>query len=276
MAGLHFVTLTLDPKCGIGPEESHAYLKTTWAKYRKRLNNRSSSPVSFAATVERQKSGMAHLHCVMSCPGVDADTLAAQWFAAGGGVAVDVQALDGDRDEIARRVGYTVKYALKGAADGHVRSRRYVWTSNDGIGYNSAASKAVRTSYVNSMLDQDETPTGETHGAATPQGETPADRPARLARPEDELRDGEVLVWTTDAVRGGGTADPDKPTAEQLARWAALDLDKRSTSFKMKGADGVWTETTQHADGTRTTRKLTNYLSLYDRRVLASEGLDQG
>ncbi len=257
LPGLHFVTLTLDPKCGVEPADSRGYLIAAWSKYRKRLNRRSSGPVAFACTVEPTRIGMAHLHGVISCPGVDASTLASEWFAVGGGVVVDVQRLDGDRGDVARRVGYTVKYALKDAAERHVKGRRYLLTSQ-GLGYFSEAAKAVRTSYVHDMLNQDD---------ETPEGENAPDgKPARPLRPEDELRPGEVLVWTTEAGRGT-SSDPDKPTPEQVERWKALRLDKRSTSFRMKGEDGIWYETTQHPDGTRTKRALPDYRSLYERRT---------
>lgn len=246
-----FVTLTLDPKIGLDESDSRKFIIDAWSKWRKRIDRRcakSGGKFQFVRVVEFQRSGMAHIHAVVSAPGLDQEELAAQWFECGGGVVCDVERLDGDASSVARRVGYAVKYALKDAkSPGAPRGRHYV-ESSQGIGYNSQAAKAVRLSYVMEHLNnRDEEEAG------------------------DELAPDEVLVWT--AVNGGGAAPPDDPdriTAEDRARFAALDLDKRSRTFRVK-EDGQWWQVEQHADGTRTRSRLPGYKSLYEQRAEAEE-----
>lgn len=257
MAGLRFVTLTIDPKCGVSAADSRAYVVSVWSKFRKRLARaaaRTGDRVAFAASIEAQRSGMAHIHAVLSVPGVDAEAMAAHWFACGGGVVVDVQAIAGDTREVARRVGYVVKYCLKDAqSTTRTHGTRHLLTSQ-GLGYHSEAAKAVRTAHVQAMLSE----TNE-NGEGTEKGE---------GVEPDGLRPGEVRVWTTAARRGGGSVpDPDAPTPDQLERWSKLQLDKRSTSYRFKGDDGIWYLITQHADGTRTKEAQPGYRSLYERRT---------
>lgn len=252
MPALWFVTLTIDPKIGLSAEESRKWIVKAWGDYRKRLNRRTlkaGGRLAFVSAVESHGTGFAHMHVVMSAPGLDADELAAQWFAVGGGVMVDVQSVNGsgDSQELARRVGYVVKYAIKDAQNpDRPRGRRFL-LSSQGHGYDSAPAKARRAAYANEMMTTD----NEGDGA-------------------DKLGPDEVRVYSTDAGASAPPTDPDTPTAEDLKRFAELNLASRSTAFRLKRGD-EWFEIEQHADGTRSERRLYGYKSKYERDMEAAE-----
>lgn len=247
LSGVLFVTLTLDPKTGLDESESRKYVQHVWSKWRKRLRRlclKRGSTLRFMRVVEYQSNGHAHVHAIMTAEGVSGDEVAAQWFASGGGVVCDVQELDGDRAELARRVGYVVKYALKDATSPEApRGRHYVETS-EGIGYGSAAAVAKRQAHVAENGD------GEASG--------------------DDLGAHEVRVWGSSVVPIRPPANPDTVTPEDRERFAALNLEARSTTYRLKDRDGVWWRVEQRDDGTRVRHKLADYRSLYEQRMEAA------
>ena len=247
LSGVLFVTLTLDPKTGLEEAVSRKYVQHVWSKWRKRLRRlclKRGSTLRFMRVIEYQHNGQAHVHAILTAERLTADEIAAAWFASGGGVVCDVQELEGDRGELARRVGYVVKYALKDAMSPDApRGRHYVETS-EGIGYGSAAAIAQRQAYV-----------------AEKGGESEADA---------VLGPDEVRVWETTVARTPPPKNPDTVTPEDLEAFDALKLDARSTSYRTKDRNGVWWEVRQHPDGTRTRHKCPDYRSLYEQRMEAS------
>ena len=77
------MTLTLDPqKCAA--EDSVAYLRKCFSKFRVSLLRRYDKTLSFIAVVELQKSGMAHLHVLIGIY-IDQDWISQAWQRVGGG-----------------------------------------------------------------------------------------------------------------------------------------------------------------------------------------------
>lgn len=248
--GVRFVTLTLDPKSGLAEGDSRKFILHAWSKWRKRINRKAAKTghrLDFMRVVEFQSNGYAHLHAVLSAPGVEDTELASDWFAVGGGVVVDVAEITGDREAIARRIGYTVKYALKDATEADSPRGRHYVDSSQGIGYESAPARARRRAYVEEIM-QDEPKTG------------------------NELGPDEVRVYTTDAGHSARPADPDKITPEEAARFDAILAGNRSRKYRSKGSDGYWYLHEQHEDGTRTKTRLPGYKSLYEQRTETEDG----
>ena len=249
LEGGHFVTLTLDPKTGLSESLSRKYVQQAWSKWRKRLARlcaKTGAAFRFVRVIEYQASGQAHVHAVLTAEGVAADQMASAWFACGGGVVCDVQPLTGDRDDLARRIGYAVKYALKDAtAPNAPRGRHYVETS-EGIGYQSAAAVASRAAY-----------TAREHPERKNQGEGLDGTPGR--------------VWRVNAPRPAKPTNPDAITAADLAAFAALDLGKRSQTYRWRDPGGTWWRIRQLDTGERTRHPLAGYRSLYEERVGAAD-----
>ena len=247
-AGLHFVTLTLDPKTGLTERLSRKYLQHCWSKWRKRLARRCAkrgASLDFFRTIEYQDNGQAHAHVILSAEGITAGEMASAWFECGGGVVCDVQPFDArDRDEVARRVGYAVKYALKDAQAPKAPKGRHFVETSEGIGYGSAAAVAKRAAYV----------------AASRAGEKDGG-PGLDRQP--------VRVWTVNAPRPARPSNPDTITPADLAAFAALDLDKRSRSYRSRSPAGLWHLHRQLAGGVRTAELLPEYRSLYELRTQA-------
>ena len=246
LRGLHFVTLTLDPKTGLSERLSRKYLQHCWSKWRKRLArlcDKRGTAFRFVRVIEYQDNGQAHAHVILTAEGVSASEMSAAWFECGGGVVCDVQPFYGsDRDEVARRVGYGIKYALKDAqAPKAPKGRHYVETS-EGIGYGSAQAVAKRAAYVAASQASEEKPVGG------------LDREP-------------VRVWTVNAPRPAKPSNPDAITPADLAAFAALDLDKRSRAYRSRSAAGVWYLHRQHLDGSRTADAQHGYRSLYEVRT---------
>lgn len=235
MGSVRFITLTLDGKIGLLPEDSRAYLVHCWSRWRKRINRRvdDGARLAYVAAVEHQKeTGQAHLHAVVSAPGVDDIELGAAWYESGGGVVVDVQPIDGEADA-ARYVGYSVKYALKDAQAG-TPAGRYV-LSSQGDGYHSKAHVAARLAHVD-------------------------------AAPEPEAEEGRGRVWIASAQNTGGR-EPQSATPDQRERFKQLALEERTSHYHFKDADGRWWSVL-HEDGRRV--ELPGYRSLFDCRIAAS------
>jgi len=79
-----FLTLTLDPSRAPGPEKSVDYIRECFNKFRTYLKRLLGATVEFIAILELQKSGMAHLHVLLSryIPKTQIDSA---WTAVGGG-----------------------------------------------------------------------------------------------------------------------------------------------------------------------------------------------
>jgi hypothetical protein len=86
------LTLTLDPKrCAV--EDSVAYLRQCFAKFRVALLRRFGKSLSFIAVVELQQSGMAHLHVLVGVH-IEQAWISQAWQAVGGGSIVDIRSVD--------------------------------------------------------------------------------------------------------------------------------------------------------------------------------------
>ena len=110
---LAFLTLTLDPKCGVSAKDSRKYILYAWSRFRKRMHRQGE--FVFLAALESHKSGYTHLHVLCSLPERSSEEkVRSAWFAVGGGVVMDVQHIT---EEAAKVVGYVVKYIFKDAQE---------------------------------------------------------------------------------------------------------------------------------------------------------------
>ena len=155
-----FITLTLDPKCGVPVRDSRKFLLDCFSRFRKRMNRRGGRFI-YVGTLEEHQSGYFHLHLVCSVD-VPAADMRAAWFECGGGIVMDVEdvaASGGNR--VARVVGYIMKYAFKGAVEAHKarESRRSVIASR-GIGYRSEAAREARMRHVEKSRKEKSTGVG--------------------------------------------------------------------------------------------------------------------
>jgi hypothetical protein len=136
---LKFVTLTLDPKTDLDAEDSEEFIKRVWdQKFVKRVKRRTDGEVEYVASVEKQKTGFAHVHAIMSTT-VDEDTLREQWFESGGGVVMESEPVS-KGDALARRTGYVMKYAFENIDQ--VKGNAVL--ASEGIGYHAEAQKEKR------------------------------------------------------------------------------------------------------------------------------------
>jgi hypothetical protein len=249
-----FVTLTVDPKCGLDPERSRRFVVELFSRFRKRLNRAVRAKdcrqqLHYVATIEHQRAtGQAHLHAVLSAPGLSGDEIAEAWFECGGGAAADAQPL-GSADDCARHVGYALKYALKDALASPVAGRRYVLASQ-GDGYYSEPAKEARRAYVASATGEPVAPAG-------------ADVPTIGGR--------FIPLWIpTSANRPRG--NPDRITEEDRAHFAALDLSARSTAYRWRDPRTTrWWLIEQDAGGRRRTPLPRAYRSLAEARMHAAD-----
>lgn len=119
-----FVTLTLDPRKI--KEDPLKWLNRAWAEMRTYLKRKIGKRVSFIRVLEFHKSGVPHLHVLVSHY-LPQGWLSMAWQAVGGGRMVDIRMVDMHR--VAR---YLSKYLTKELlqAEGAGRARR-VTTSRD-------------------------------------------------------------------------------------------------------------------------------------------------
>ena len=156
---LAVLTLTIDPKIGIRPDLSPKYIKQTWEKFRKRINRElkksdESAHFRFVGTFEPHKSGMYHLHVVCNAGGLSEEIILNHWFNAGGGITMYLDRIEDDAGKpgaIAQKIGYCMKYALKGACEsvfeGKSKFANRVIVSQ-GDGYNAQKHKTCRKQIV--------------------------------------------------------------------------------------------------------------------------------
>ncbi len=86
-------TLTLDPSKIPAGKPSVQYLRNTWRKMRVSLARFLGKPIEFLAVVELQKSGLAHLHVLVSVY-LPQEWLSRAWQGVGGGKIVDIRWVD--------------------------------------------------------------------------------------------------------------------------------------------------------------------------------------
>jgi hypothetical protein len=118
------MTLTLDPK-RCAAEDSVAYLRQCFAKFRVALFRRFGKPISFIAVVELQKSGMAHLHVLISVY-IEQAWISQAWHSVGGGSIVDIRLVD-----VHRVNAYLAKYLTKDFFLSVPAKKKRVSTSRD-------------------------------------------------------------------------------------------------------------------------------------------------
>lgn len=150
LPGLHFITLTLDPKVGIETDDARKYLLYAWSMFRKRVHRMAKAVEStfhFCAVPEEHESGYYHLHVLASVQ-LDEAALRSAWFQVGGGIVMDVQAIDKKALQVERVVGYILKYVFKdaGKARGSI-SRRSLLCSR-GLSYHSMVAVEERKEWL--------------------------------------------------------------------------------------------------------------------------------
>lgn len=103
-----FMSLTLDPSKIDSSKDTVSYLRECFAKFRVYLGRRfGKKAVSFISIVELHKSGIAHLHVLVSLY-IPQDWISKNWQAVGGGEIVDIRLVD-----IHRVAAYLSKYVTK-------------------------------------------------------------------------------------------------------------------------------------------------------------------
>jgi len=85
--------LTLDPEKIARGQSSISYLRETWRKMRVSLKRLLGRSIEFIVVVQRQKSGVAHLHVLIGAY-LPQDWLSAAWERVGGGKIVDIRWVD--------------------------------------------------------------------------------------------------------------------------------------------------------------------------------------
>jgi len=118
------MTLTLDPKkCPV--DDSVAYLRKCFSKFRVSLLRRLGHSVSFIAVVELQKSGMAHLHVLIGVY-LEQRWIKEAWQRIGGGQIVDIRTVD-----VHRIKRYLSKYLTKDLLLSVPAKKKRISTSRD-------------------------------------------------------------------------------------------------------------------------------------------------
>ncbi len=197
LLSLRFVTLTVDPKTGLSPQESTKFVKDRWERrFIKRIKRRTEGELKYVASVEKQKNGFAHLHAVISTT-VGESTLRQQWFESGGGVVMEAEMLPKGR-ALARRVGYVMKYAFEDIDQ--VEGNAVL--ASEGIGYHSEAAKEDRRKHVESGGESRYEFNGPTTGGRRPSsgGITEEDR-ERFDRIYEQARSRQYIRWDDDEDR---------------------------------------------------------------------------
>lgn len=180
-----FTTLTLDPKAfpegtEIDPcdfEQTRRYLLHVWErKFIKRVKRGMDGDLAYTASIEEHESGRAHIHIIWSCS-LSEEEIRHHWFESGGGVVMEsVEIASGE--DLAKQVGYVLKYAFKGA-EGRKKGRNSIFNS-EGVGFHSEKAKAKRREHVqssecNSGENQDDWKyeySGPSGGGKTANGDT--------------------------------------------------------------------------------------------------------
>jgi len=119
------VTLTLNPSVCTS-DESVAYIRGCWNKFRIYLKRRYKTSISFISILELQKTGYAHLHILVDRY-IPQAWLSDAWQAVGGGRIVDIRQVD-----LHRVAFYLSKYLTKDLEETKLKrgARRYT-TSRD-------------------------------------------------------------------------------------------------------------------------------------------------
>jgi hypothetical protein len=120
------LTLTLIPGTCM-PEESIAYLRKCWAKFRVSLERLLGSSISFIAVIELQRSGYAHLHALIDRY-IDQSWISDKWHSLGGGFIVDIRLVN-----IQRVAPYLAKYLTMEIFLGMFKKRQRRYTTSRNI-----------------------------------------------------------------------------------------------------------------------------------------------
>ena len=120
------MTLTLDPKKFGDEMPKPKVIWGVWRKFRVSLRRRFEKSLSYVAVLELQKSGMPHLHVLVS-EFIAQEWISKAWDAVGGGPIADIRAV-----RSAKEAGrYVVKYLAKGFTSARLRGvRRYSSSRN--------------------------------------------------------------------------------------------------------------------------------------------------
>lgn len=213
-----FTTLTLDPKAfpesvGIDPqdfEQTRRYLLHVWErKFIKRIKRRVEGDFAYTASIEEHESGRAHIHIVWSCS-LSEEQIRHHWFESGGGVVMESVGI-ADGEDLARQVGYVLKYAFKGA-ETRKKGRNAIFNS-EGIGFHSEEAKAKRRERVQSSAEDCEEDqndgryeySGPSGGGKTDNGDTiTEEQRRRFDGISDKARSSTYVDWeSSDPPREG-------------------------------------------------------------------------
>lgn len=118
------MTLTLDPS-KVSVADSVGYLRDCFSRFRVYLRRKFGRSISFIAVVEEQRSGMAHLHCLIGVY-IDQHWISDAWQRVGGGRIVDIRFVD-----VHRINAYLAKYLTKELMTSGSRGKKRVSTSRD-------------------------------------------------------------------------------------------------------------------------------------------------
>lgn len=121
-----FITLTVNPQTGEGPNERRRMLSAAWNMLVKRIKRRYGlKAFPFLAVVEKTKAGEPHLHVLARVRWIDQRWLSAAMAELINAPIVDIRRIDGR----GRAMGYVTKYVGKSPHQ-FGTSKRY-WFSRD-------------------------------------------------------------------------------------------------------------------------------------------------
>jgi hypothetical protein len=118
------MTLTLDPS-KVSASDSVDYLRDCFSKFRVYLRRKFGRSISFIAVVEAQRSGIAHLHCLIGVY-LDQRWVSDAWQRVGGGRIVDIRFVD-----VHRINAYLAKYLTKELMLSSPPGKKRISTSRD-------------------------------------------------------------------------------------------------------------------------------------------------
>lgn len=106
---LYWVGFTQDEKTGLTPAESrHDLKRKRWRNAYRSIRRRCDGKFNYLGTIDQEKGGQAHIHVVMSAPGVDEQEIRSVWFRGGGGIDTYVEKIE-DQQRLDQAVGYVLK-----------------------------------------------------------------------------------------------------------------------------------------------------------------------
>lgn len=144
---LLFLTLSVDPKVGLKPEDEEDELKRkVWQRYRKRLHarcRRAGEQFAYVYGVQSGDEGHRHLHVIMHPGTLSTSTLEDLWFECAGGIACHVQSIESE-DHLRNAVAYALRDAFYREDNPWPGSHSRRIGASHGLGFNAEAMKEKR------------------------------------------------------------------------------------------------------------------------------------